>query len=220
VTAARRPERGLVRGCCLLIVLLVVVLGAAAYFADRALAAPSLGAAPAGPDHGDTEAAIAVALGVQLAAELLTEPHGVVTLSEHDLTVLARAHNPHPNSLSNLTARIRDGLVVISADHPFGPFTVTPVARIAISLASPNTSPSVSASIVELDVGQLVLPGFLRDREVGSLAPTLSLNALFGASAALQAVRASLECIVIAPDGVRVGVHRPATAPDPSVCGA
>lgn len=217
---ARRPERGLVRGCCLLIILLVVLLGAAAYFADRALAAPSLGPSPAGPDHGDTEAAIAAALGVQLAAELLTESHAVVTLSEHDLTVLAQAHNPHPNSLTNLTARVRDGLVVITADHPFGPFTVSPVARIAVALVSPGTSPSVSVTIVELDVGQLVLPGFIRDREVGSLAPTLSLNPLFSSSAALQALKANLECIVVASDGVRVGVHRPATAPDPSVCGA
>ena len=39
-------------------------------------------------------------------------------------------------------------------------------------------------------------------------------------TAALRALRASIECVVIAPDGVRVGVHRPGTAADAGVCGA
>ena len=56
-----RAQAGLVRGCCLLVVLLVVVLGTGAFFADRALAAPSLGASPRGPAHGESEPAIAVA---------------------------------------------------------------------------------------------------------------------------------------------------------------
>jgi len=216
----RRAQAGLVRGCCLLLVLVVVVLGAGAFIADRSLAAPSLGALPAGPDHGESETAIAVALGVQLATELLTQPHAVVTLSEHDLTVLARAHNPHPNSLHNVIARVRDGLVVVEADHPFGPFTVTPVAHISLALGAGPAAPLVSTQVVELDVGQLTLPGFIRDRLLAGLAPSLSVNPLFSASATLQAIRASLECIAIANDGVRIGFHRPGTASSPSACGS
>jgi len=216
----RRAQGGLVRGCCLLIGLIVVVLGASAFIADRALAAPSLGAMPAGPDHGSSEAAIAVTLGVQLAAELLGQPHGVVTLSEHDLTVLARAHNPHPDSLRNVIARVRDGLVVLEAAHPYGPFTVMPVARISVTLTQGVTGPLIATHVVELDVGELTLPGFIRDRLLGTLAPSLSVNPLFTGSAALKAVRAYLECVVIAHDGVRIGVHRPGSTPQPSVCGA
>jgi len=209
-----------VRGCCLLILLLIVVLGSAAFFADRVLADPSLGAAPAGPAHGESEAAIAVTLGAQLVAELVVQPHGVVTLSERDLTVLAQAHNPHPHSLRNLIARVRDGLLVVEADHPFGPFSVKPVAHILLTLDSAATDPVVSTQLVELDVGALTLPGFLRDRMVGALAPSFTMNLLFSGSAALQLLRANLECVVVAADGVRVGVHRPATPPDPAVCGS
>ena len=220
MTSLRCAQSGVVRGCCLLIVLVVAVLGASAFIADRALAAPSLGATPAGPDHGESEAAIALTLGAQLAAELLAQPDGVVTLSEHDLTVLARAHNPHPNSLRNVSARVRDGLVVVEAEHHYGPFTVMPVARISVALSTAASAPLIATHMVELDVGELTLPGFIRDRLVGSLAPALSVNPLFARSAAMRALRAYLECVVVAQDGVRIGVHRPGTTPQPSVCGA
>ena len=53
-----------------------------------------------------------------------------------------------------------------------------------------------------------------------ALAPALSVNPLFARSAAMRALRAYLECVVVAQDGVRIGVHRPGTTPQPSVCGA
>ncbi|MFN2581606.1 MAG: hypothetical protein ABR498_02565, partial [Candidatus Dormibacteria bacterium] len=105
MSSRRPPESGAIRGCCLLLIALLVVLGAAVYVADRGLAAPELGAAPQGPDHGDDQTAIAISLGTQLGAELLTTPHAYVTLSEHDLTVLADEHNRNPSLLSGVSIR-------------------------------------------------------------------------------------------------------------------
>ena len=93
----RSDQRGIVRGCCLGLLVLLILVGGSVFLADRALAAPVLGAPPAGPSHGATETAIAIALGKEMARELLVAPHGVVVLSEQDLTVLAVANNPHPN---------------------------------------------------------------------------------------------------------------------------
>ena len=106
------------------------------------------------------------------------------------------------------------------ADHPFGPFTVEPVAHTSLTLDSVASAPKVVMQVVELDVGALTLPGLIRDRMVGTLAPSFSMNLLFSGSAALQALRANLECVVVVADGVRIGVHRPGTAPDPAVCGS
>ena len=203
------------RGCCLGVVLLIVLLGLSAFVVDRALAAPNLGAAPGGSDDGETQVAIAVSLGAQLARQLLTQPHGVVTLSEHDLTVLAREHNPHPDRLRNVVARVRDGFLLLSALTDYGPLTVTVVAHVGVDLQPGGGR--LDAKVVSVDVGDLQLPGFLQDHVVGS--PTISLDQLF-TSPALQVLRANIECVVVAPDGLRVGVHRPGTAASPSVCGA
>jgi hypothetical protein len=216
VTAARRAQRGLVRGCCLLGVAAVAIVGAVVFLAVRSLAAPDLGAAPQGPDHGDTETAIAVTLASQAVAELLAQPHAVVTLSEHDLTVLAAAH--HPDDLSDVSARIRDQLIVLSGHRPFGPLTFTPVAHVSIRLDVTKSPPDLSSRVVELDVGQLGMPGFIRDRILGSFASTIDLNRLFSGSPALQALRANLECVAVVPEGLRVGVRRPGAQIDTSVC--
>ena len=87
-------QRGIVRGCCLGLLVLLIAIGGSVFLADRALAAPELGAPPAGPSHGSTETAIAISLGTQMAAELIQGPHGVVVMSEQDLTVLAVADDP------------------------------------------------------------------------------------------------------------------------------
>lgn len=217
----RRPrgQEGVVRGCCLLIALLIALLAGAAFMVDRAVAAPELGASPRGPDHGDSEAAIAVSLGVQLAAELVAQPHGTVTLSEHDLSVLAAAHNPQPTTFSGVAVRVRDHLLAVSGAHPFGPFSVTAVARMQLSLDASQAPPSLTTQVQQLDVGELTIPGFLRDRILGGLAGAISLDHLFAGSPALRALRANIECVDVALDGVRVGVHRPGTAADPSICG-
>lgn len=214
----RHAQRGVVRGCCLLVAAAVVVTGALVFVAVRAFAAPDLGSAPQGPDHGDTQTAIALTLGSQVVLALVTQPHAVITLSEHDLTVLADAHPPA--GVSGLTARVRDGLVVLSGQHPFGPFTVTPVAHVSVAVDTRQSPPALSSRVVELDLGQLGLPGFIQDRLLGSFAGTIDLDGLFGGSPALQALRSFLECVVVAPDGLRVGVHRPGIDPDTSVCGS
>ena len=218
--ARRRGEAGLLRGCCLGLVLVVVALAGSAFLADRAIAAPELGAAPLGPDHGDSQAAVATASGMQLTAELTAQPHGVVVLSEHDLTVIAAERNPHPDALHNIAARLRNGQVVVSAEHPVGPFTVIPVARLSLSLDQSGSTPAVRVQLVEVDIGELTVPGFLRDWLAGSLGPSLPIDQIFNSTPALQSVRDNLECIVVAADGVRIGVHRPGTTPDPAVCGS
>ena len=216
--SSRRAQSGLVRGCCLLGVVALVLLGFAAFLADRALAAPDLGQAPRGPGHGEGETAIAISLGTQLALALLTQPHAVVTLSEHDLTILAAEHPP--SDVTGLTARVRDGRIVLSGQHPFGPFTVTPVARVVLNLDVKQSPPSLTSRVAQLDIGQLGLPGFIQDRVLSSFGSSIDLNALFNGSPALEAVRAFLECVSVAPDGLRVGVHRPGIALDTAVCGS
>src|SRR5438270_491856 len=81
----------------------------------------------AGPDDGSSQQAIAATLATQLAGHLLASAasphkgHAAVTLSEHDLTVLATANNPHPDRFHNVQARVRNGLVLVSADTSVGP---------------------------------------------------------------------------------------------------
>ncbi len=136
------------------------MVGGSVFLADRALAAPDLGAPPAGPSHGANEDAIAVALGEEMAAQLIEGPHGVVVLSEQDLTVLAVANNPHPSELKELQVRVRDGLVVVSARVSAGPFTPTAVAHISLSLRPGAEGPVIAAQVPEVDIGMLGLPGF------------------------------------------------------------
>jgi len=216
--ARRAGQLGLIRGCCAGLVLLLVLIGLAAYVADRALASPDLGPAPSGPDHGDSEAAIAATVAVGLAAQLLAQPHGVVTLSEHDLTVLADAHNPHPDRYRNVAVRVRGGQLVVSAYDPVGPFSTTAVARLTVGLDPAGAPGSVRVSLTEVDAGQLALPGWIRDRIAGQLESAISLDPLFSSNPALQALRGNLECLLVAADGVRIGMHRPGSAAAPSVC--
>ena len=83
---------------------------------------------------------IALTLAAHLAPQLATTPHGAVTLSEHDLTVLAQQHNPHPDRYSNLAVRVRDRLLVISANDHYGPFTVTPVPARSFAMIAEKAS--------------------------------------------------------------------------------
>ncbi len=215
----RRGERGLFRGCCFGLVLLLVLLGLAAFVVDRALAAPDLGGPPGGRDDGSTEALVAVSLGAQLAAQLLAAPHAVVTVSERDLTVVARVNNPNPGRYRNVEVRVRDGYVLVSTDTSYGPLSVTAVAHVSVALQQPTQGPQLVAQVMALDVGALPVPGWLQDTLVGNLAPTVALAQLFDSSPALRLVRSAIECVVVAPDGVHVGVHRPGVAAVPSVCG-
>ena len=211
-------QRGIVRGCCLGLVVLLIALGGSIFLADRALAAPDLGAAPAGPSHGATEEAIAVALGEEMAGELIQSPHGVVILSEEDLTVLAVANNPHPNQLRALQVRVRDGLVVVSALVSAGPFTPTAVAHISLTLEPGASGPVIAAQVPEIDIGMLRLPAFASSGLVAQIDSALSLDRLFAIAPKLSALRTDIECVAVVPGGVAVGVHLPGVSPVASSC--
>jgi len=213
-------QRGIVRGCCLGLLVLLIAIGGSVFLADRALAAPELGAPPAGPSHGSTETAIAIALGTQMAAQLIQDPHGVVVMSEQDLTVLAASNNPHPNEFRNLRVRSRGGLVVVSATVSAGPFTPTAVAHISLSLQSGRTGPVIAAQVPEVDIGMLGLPGFVSAGLPSEIDSALSLNRLFAIDPRLRVLRADIECVAVVPGGVAVGVHDPGIAPVASSCDA
>ena len=216
-------QRGLVRGCCLGVLLLLALLGLLAFAVDRAMAAPDLGSPPGGTSHGDTQQAIAVSLAVQIAAELIVQDHAVVTLSERDLTVLAAQNNQNPGRFHNLQARVRNGQVVVSADTSFGPLGVTMVTYLTVSLDRSAAPPVIDVRSNAVDIGALHVPGWLKDRFAGSSAPTISLDQLFSGIAAAKPVLSELEknveCLSVAPDGVRIGVHRPGAGADTTVCG-
>ncbi len=215
----RTGEAGIFRGCCLGLVLLVAIIAFVAYCTDRAIAAPDLGAPPAGPDDGSGEVQIAIAMAAQLAPQLLSGPHGRVTLSEHDLTVLAQTHNPHPDRYTNLTVRVRDHLVVISADDHFGPLKVTPVLHVALDLGGSNAT-EIDLRVRALDVGQLPLPGYIRDHFAGELPAVVSIPSLFNANPLLRAASTNIECVTVAQNGIVIGVHRPGASADATRCDA
>jgi hypothetical protein len=212
-------QRGIVRGCCLGLIVLLILVGGSVFLADRALAAPDLGAPPAGPSHGASEDAIAVALGAQMAAQLIQSPHGVVVLSEQDLTVLAVANNPHPSELKDLQVRVRDGLVVVSARVSAGPFTPTAVAHIKLSLRPGGAGPVIAAQVPEVDIGMLGLPGFAGSSLVSQIDTALSLDRLFAIAPKLSVLRSDIECVAVLPGGVAVGVHDPDAPSVASSCG-
>jgi len=197
----------------------VVIVGGSAFLADRALAAPELGAPPAGPSHGSTEIGIAAALGGQMAEELIAGGHGVVTLSEQDLTVLAVANNPHPDQYRDVEVRVRSGLVVASARIAAGPFTPTVVAHVALGLRPGPHGPVIAAQVPELDVGLLWLPGFAGSGLVNEIDAALSLDRLFAFDPRLSPLRDDIECVAVVPGGVAVGVHDPGVPADPASCG-
>lgn len=215
----RSDERGIVRGCCAGLALIVIAAAGAVFLALRALAAPAIGPPPAGPSHGTTEVAIALALGTQMAAELVAGPHGVVTLSEQDLTVLAVASNPHPNAYRDIQVRVRGGLIVASAQISAGPFTPTAVVHVSLTLRPGPSGPVIAAQVPEIDVGLLGVPGFLGAGLVSQIDAALSLDRLFSIDPRLKALRDDIECVAVVPGGVTVGVHDPGIPSVASACG-
>jgi hypothetical protein len=215
----RSGERGIVRGCCAGLILLIILAAGGAFLADRALAAPVLGAPPAGPSHGDNEVAIAVSLATAIGAQLLAGSHGVVVLSEQDLTVLADANNPQPARYRDLQVRVRSGLLVASAHIAFGPFNPTAVVHVSLSLQSGPTGPVIAAQVPEIDIGLLGVPSFLGDELVKEIDSALSLDKLFSVDPRLNVLRADIECVAVVPGGVAVGVHDPGVPTVASSCG-
>jgi len=220
VVAPPSPRRGLSRGCLILLVPLVVVAALGGILGTLALSSPDLGARPGGRDDGDSELAIATAVATELAAQLVAGSHAVVTLSEHDLTVLVRENNPNPTRLRDPQARVRDGLVVIDARTSVGPFSVDAVGKVALLLTQGSDGlPRVAAEFRAVQLGGLGLPDFAARAVQDRIQQALDLQDLLASNQALRLARRSLDCVSVAADGVRLGFHRPGVAPAPGDCG-
>jgi len=199
--------------------LLLVALGYSAYIVDRAVAGPDLGSSPRGPNHGNNELAIAAALAPQLAASLIVQPHAVIILSEHDLTVIATQNNSKPAEYRNVSVRVRGGMELVAADVGVGPFTPTAVARVTVTFDNSSGQVHISSQVSQIDLGQLSLPGWLKDRYVTQVMQTTALLPLFAGSSALKSAASDIECLAVADEGVRIGVHRSGVIADASTCG-
>jgi hypothetical protein len=154
-----------------------------------------------------------------MGMQLVAGAHGVVVLSEQDLTVLADANNPQPSRYRDLQVRVREGLLVASAQISFGPFNPTAVVHVSLSLQPGPTGPVIAAQVPEIDIGLLGVPSFLGDALVREIDSALSLDKLFSVDPRLTALRGDIECVAVVPAGVAVGVHDPAVPTVASSCG-
>jgi hypothetical protein len=218
---ARDPgQRGLFKGCCAGLVIGGLLLAAGGFLLIRALSQPQLGAAPKGPSHGATPSAIAVAVAAQVAVSLTAAPHATFTLSEQDLTTLATAENPEPVKFREPQARIRGGHLLIAARSTLGPFETTTIATVSLHIGeAADGSPLITATVDEVDLGQLTLPDWARSTFDPRGNGALSLNELL-ADPAFKPARKSLDCLRVTDGGLVLGFHRPGTAADASVCGS
>lgn len=214
---ARRRRRGCLWALLAVAAALLVVGGV---LAALALSSPDLGDAPGGADDGDSQEAIAAKLGGSLAAQLLQRDHAVVTLSERDITVLVGENNPNPDRFRDPQARIRDGLVVIDAHTPVGPFTVDAVAKLALSrTVGSDGLPQVSASFKAVQVGGLGLPDFAAQALQNRIQQAFDLQDVLSSNDILRLARRELDCVAVSPDGVRLGFHRPGAPEAAGDCG-
>jgi hypothetical protein len=198
---------------------LVLLVSCAAVGYVRVTAVPDLGAPPRGPSSGTTQAEVAASAAAHAALGLLTASHTRVNLSEQDLTVVVAANNHEPAKFHEPTARVRDGLVVVTADTDFGPLSVTAVGRVALALVTGSGGlPDVAAQIQEIDAGQVTLPGFLRDAIARRVQGSVALGHLLAASPNLARLRPYLECVAVSPDSVVLGFRRPQSPPQPGAC--
>jgi hypothetical protein len=218
VSPARRGragQRGLFRGCCIGIVALVVVCAGAVVLLIRLTSSPTYLAAPlAGPDDGSSTAAIAAVLAPKVSTELTTSTggHAVVTLSEHDLSVIAAQENPDPDSFSSVQVRSRGGYLLVSADSHVGPLAVVITARLVLSLQRDG---SVTVSLEELDVGDQAIPGFMRSTVDPRGSDIFQLASLLRASGLSHL---DLDCLAVVSGGVALGFHSPGASADRSTC--
>jgi len=212
---SRRP-----RGCLVLAGVAAALAVLTGVFAAMALSTPDLGALPAGANDGATEQAIAATVAAELGAGLLSGPHTVVRLSEHDLTVLVRQNNPNPARFQDAQARIRDGLVVVDARTAVGPFTVDAVARLALVLSTgADGLPRIGAEFRAVQVGGLGLPDFAAHAVQDRIQQAFDLQDLLASNSVLRLARSSLDCVGVGDDGVRLGFHRLGVAAAPGDCG-
>jgi hypothetical protein len=196
-----------------------VVVGLIALGLVRATATPDLGAAPRGPSAGKSEVEIAFSLAAQLGPALAVAPHAQARLSEQDLTVVVRGSNPDPDRFHNPEARLRDGLVVVSAVTDLGPFTVTAVGRAALQLVQTDGSNrDVSVDIRQIDAGNLSLPGAVRSSIAQRIEGSITLRRLFASDPIISRLRPYLDCVAVTGDSLVLGFHRPDAAAKPDGC--
>jgi hypothetical protein len=206
------------RGCCAGVLGLVAMAVAAAWLSVQAISDPGLGEPPVGPAHGSSDAAIAGALAPAIAGQLIEHPHAVITLSEQDLTRLAGLHNPDPPRFSEPHVRIRDARLVVDAQTHLGPLAVSAVARVRVLLNRAGSgSPSLVTVVDDISVGKVDVPQWLRGWVDSRGAALLNLDQLL-AQDHLSSLRDALDCVATATGGLRLGFHRPGTAPDSAVC--
>jgi hypothetical protein len=209
----RRGERGLFRSCCLGLVVLVALSVAAVILLVRATASPAyLATAPLGADDGSSTQAIATKLATQLSLALLNKSgQATVLVSDRDLSVIAAEENPDPGTFSDVQVRSVAGRLLLSARSHLGPLPVVVTARLTPSLAA--GTPQIH--LEEIDVGDQVLPGFMRSMvdprgqalfDLGPLIHRMDIST-FG-----------LDCLAVVGDGVELGFHSPLTGPQPTVC--
>ncbi|MGD0832823.1 MAG: hypothetical protein ABSA40_00170 [Candidatus Dormibacteria bacterium] len=211
---ARSGERGAIRGCCLGLALMIVLTGAVAVLLLRLTDTPDLGSPPSGPDDGGSQQAIATTLAKAVASGLSSSAQTTILVSEHDLTVLAAENNPDPDLFTKPQVRSRGGVLVLSAGSHLGPMAVVTTVKLSLHLTG---SGGISLGVVELDVGDQVIPGFLRSALDPRGNAPFSFSPFLDATG-MSAFRSLLECVVAAPGGIDLGFHRQGSAADPSVC--
>lgn len=215
----RGDERGVMGGILAALVIGVIVTVAAIGY-HQVTSVPDLGGPPLGPADGPDEHAIAAALAPRLARGLVDSPHPVILISQQDLTVLARAHNPEAARLRNPVVRTGDGVVMLSGDSDLARTPVVTSARLNLTLGGVGTpAATVEATVERIDVGNLTIPGWMRSQLFSAVPNSLNLNSLFGDNPTLRSLTPFLECVAPAPAGVRLGFHRPGATPDPAACG-
>jgi hypothetical protein len=133
--------------------------------------------------------------------------------------VLVREHNPGPERFQSPDVRVRGGLVVIDARTPIGPFTVTAVAKLALSRTEDSGGPRVSANFDAVQVGNLGLPGAVTSALQDRVQAAFDLQNLLSSSPELSLARQALECVRVGDGVVRLGFHRPGSAEQASACG-
>ena len=215
-SAASRPagQRGAIRGCCIGLALMIVLTGAAALLLFRLTNTPDLGTAPSGSDDGASVQAIAASLAKEVGTGLASSAQTVILVSERDLTVLAVEDNPDPSLFADPQVRSRGGRLVLSAADSLGPLHVVTTATLRVGLSDPG---DISVTVVELDVGDQVIPGFMHSAFDPRGDGAFSLTPFLGQSG-MSALRSLIECVAAVPGGVELGFHRQGAPSDSALC--
>ncbi len=212
--------------CCLGFIPVILVVAAAVALFVLVLTPPSEGALPLGPSHGSTPALIGETLALEAAVGLATSPHATVTLSEQDLSVIAAAQNPDPESFHNVEARVRNGQLVITANTTMGPWSPTVTTWVTLAAEGVGTPQvSISDTVTSVQLGHITLPSWARLSIDPRGNAVIDLDSFIAQN--LHAPRilgelavSNIDCIALEPGGLVISVHRPGVKADPSLCQA